>query len=599
MTFSHIENLRYTKLVETSFAQNRMELIEKGVLKNMPSTLEKLSLALNRLTTGIYLFEFSFLRKLKEFNMTLLLKPITNFPEVFEECIEKKDFEISVLVESSKIKYQEYSKKQIKRLNRPNITVYIPPNLVTVYANSSKLYGGFPKVTLNATKLRNIYVQNNLFFSWDKPVFGLELVENLDLSDNFCSRISPRFTASGTGLKYLNIARNFLSRPIQMDIRCHLFKYQRNLEEFDLSNNRLFHLPICTFQNMVKLRILKLNHNQLTGVNFRLRHMTNLSYIDLSDNRLTGFTNETMHAFSYIFKKSKVSINLLRNNLYCRCQNLKFLTWLYENRMHFLGFQKYTCSDRSNQFNFHYMEQSLQKLKLDCIDYDVWIITTTVSITLVISVLLVIIIRKNIWHIRYFLHKSKRHNDGFTSTIKEEELSNLLAEPDLLSSIAEESFERTSQYGMMQGQRQYFFHAFISYVGENRGFVFQKMKPKLEAKGLRLLIRDIHFEIGNSKIDNIMKAIGRSQRTICVVSKAYLKSKWRTYELNMAKMEALKERGSLGYVCLILMPDLFEGGCDTAIKDFIEEKHFLDYPPEDSSLQDEFWENLTRIIKNS
>ncbi|XP_061169404.1 toll-like receptor 4 [Saccostrea echinata] len=228
--------------------------------------------------------------------------------------------------------------------------------------------------------------------------------------------------------------------------------------------------------------------------------------------------------------------------------------------MHFLGFQKYTCSDRTNHFDFKYMEQSLQKLKLDCMNFNIWIVTTTVVITLVVSVILVIIIRKNIWHI---------------------------------------NFEEISHYGMKQDKLQYPYHAFISYVGENRGFVFQKMKPKLEAKGLRLLIRDIHFEIGNSKIDNIMKAIGRSKRTICVVSKAYLKSKWRTYELNMAKMEGLKERGSLGYVHLILMPDLFEGGCDTAIKDLIDKKYFLDYIPEDSSLQKEFWKNLNRIIKNS
>ncbi|XP_061169399.1 toll-like receptor 4 [Saccostrea echinata] len=245
------------------------------------------------------------------------------------------------------------------------------------------------------------------------------------------------------------------------------------------------------------------------------------------------------------------------------------------------------------------MEQSLQKLKLDCMNFNIWIVTITVLITLVISVILVIIIRKNIWHIRYFLYKSKRQNESFTSSKRVEESSNLLSKPDLLGSIVDESFEEISHCGMKQEKLQYPYHAFISYVGENRGFVFQKMKPKLEAKGLRLLIRDIHFEIGNSKIDNIMKAIGRSKRTVCVVSKAYLKSKWRTYELNMAKMEGLKERGSLGYVHLILMPDLFEGGCDTAIKDFIDKKYFLDYPPEDSSLQREFWQNLTRIIKNS
>ncbi|XP_062607049.1 uncharacterized protein LOC134268820 [Saccostrea cucullata] len=199
---------------------------------------------------------------------------------------------------------------------------------------------------------------------------------------------------------------------------------------------------------------------------------------------------------------------------------------------------------------------------------------------------------------RYFLYKCKRLNDSISSSTRPEDFNNLPDDADLVGAGAKESYEQSRYNNKNPAKPQYSFHAFISYVGKNRGFVFQKMKPILESKGLKLIIRDIHFEIGNSKIDNIMKAISRSNRTICVVSKEYLKSKWRTYELNMAKMEGINKRGSLGYVHLILMPDLFEGGCDTAIKDFIEEKYFLDYPPEDSSLQKEFWENLSSIIRS-
>ncbi|XP_061169398.1 toll-like receptor 4 [Saccostrea echinata] len=189
----------------------------------------------------------------------------------------------------------------------------------------------------------------------------------------------------------------------------------------------------------------------------------------------------------------------------------------------------------------------------------------------------------------YFLYKSKRFNDSPNSSTRVEKLYDIRNDSDFLSAGVKESSEESSHYDDKPAKQQYYYHAFISYVGKNWGFVFQKMKPKLEAKGLRLLIRDIHFELGYSKTNNIMRAIGMSNRTICVVSKEYLKSKWRTYELNMAKMEGINKRGSLGYVHLILMPDLFEGGCDTTIKDFIEEKYFLDSPPEDSSLQKEFW----------
>ncbi|XP_056016926.1 toll-like receptor 4 [Ostrea edulis] len=151
-----------------------------------------------------------------------------------------------------------------------------------------------------------------------------------------------------------------------------------------------------------------------------------------------------------------------------------------------------------------------------------------------------------------------------------------------------------------QRRIRYPYDAFISYVGANRKFVMEEMKPRLEENRLRIFIRDIDFEVGDNKVDNIMRALGRSKKTICVVSKSYLKSKWRTYELNMVKMEGMKSRGSLRYVQLILMPDLFEEStsCNTKIRDLIDQKCFLECPPKDSSLQDIFWRDLISTIKS-
>ncbi|XP_048767520.2 toll-like receptor 4 [Ostrea edulis] len=593
LTTSHVENLSQTRLVEISFAHNRIEVIGNGVLSIMPDTLEKLSFALNRLTTGRYLFEFITLHNLTEFNMTLLLKPPKYTTDNFKPCYEKGDSTSQGLSNG----VDERQGQGILNYWKPNITVYLPPKFETFYANSSKLHGKIPRIKINATSLKNIYAQNNMLFEWYLPLYGFEKLERLDLSNNFCSRISPHFARSETGLKYVNISRNMLSRSLKADQRCQLFKYQRRIEELDFSSNRLVHIPVCTFQNMARMKILRLNDNQLTDVNIRIRHMINLSFVDLSNNRLSTFADETIEEFNQLFAKTKVLINLKNNKFQCTCENLDFLSWMNQHKHHFLQIEKYVCSDQNNKFDFRKLKESLHELKLQCMNLEMWIVIGCVMITLVICVIAVLIIKKNIWHIRYFLHKNPRAGSGSIYKGLEDESQEPLLVADARNSNAREvSINSENQ----QGALRYPYDVFISYVGANRKFVMDEVKPRLEENGLKVFIRDIDFEAGDNKIDNIMRALGKSSKTICMVSKPYLKSKWRTYELNMAKMEGMKSRGSLRYVQLILMPDLFEEStsCNTKIRDLIDQKCFLECPPKDSSLQDIFWRDLISTIKS-
>jgi Leucine-rich repeat (LRR) protein len=600
LTTSHIQNLRQTRLVEISLARNRVELIGKGVLPNLPTTLEKLSFALNRLTTGVYLFEFHTLRNLKEFNMTFQLSSPKYFVSIFEQCNEKRESSISGGLANFIV---AKSKQALMNHRKRTYTVYIPPKLETIYANSSKLYGKVPSINIKSKSLKNIYVQNNMYFEWYLPAFGFEKLERIDLSNNLCSRISPYFMKSGRGLKYMNVAKNMLARSLKTDQRCQLFRHQHRIEEFDFSFNRLVHIPICTFQNMVRMKILRLNDNQLTNINIRIRHMVNLSFVDLSNNRLTTMADQTIEEFNHIFGKRKVLINLKNNEFQCTCTNLHFLDWMNEHRSHFHHIEKYICSDQNIGFDFREMEKSIHQLKLRCMNLEIWIIISCVLITLVICMIAVLIFKKNVWHIRYFIYKNK-HICESENTCRRGKAK--CREPLLGGDIKKFSTSEvtTNSKNFLSSNQQdilsYPYDAFISYVGANRNFVTEEMKPKLEESGFNIFIRDIDFEAGDSKIENIMRGLARSKKTICVVSVYYLKSKWRNYELNMAKMEGMKARGSLRYVYLILMPDLFKDStsCNTNIRDLIDQKCFLECPPKDSSLHEIFWSDLRSVIKN-
>ena len=124
--------------------------------------------------------------------------------------------------------------------------------------------------------------------------------------------------------------------------------------------------------------------------------------------------------------------------------------------------------------------------------------------------------------------------------------------------------------------------------------------PRLEDdRNLKLWIKDRDFDVGLGKVDNIMNGIQESKRTICLISKKYLESSWRDYELNMAKVEGIEDRGNLNYVILILLPEVYNDMhvFPNEIKDLIDKECYIEYPNEPCGC-DDFWDRLAKKIEN-
>ncbi|XP_061196035.1 toll-like receptor 4 [Saccostrea echinata] len=122
------------------------------------------------------------------------------------------------------------------------------------------------------------------------------------------------------------------------------------------------------------------------------------------------------------------------------------------------------------------------------------------------------------------------------------------------------------------------------------------MYPRLETySGFKLLIRDKVFLPGDSKSFSIMEGLQESCKAVCVVSKRYLSSKWRDYELNMAKVEGIKDRGNIRFIILILMPDVYNGTYPNKVADLLKQDCYLEYPENERDYE-EFWEKLIQKI---
>ena len=554
---NHLENIRKTNLTELYLVSNRLELFESGVIYYLPKTIQTLGVAENKLTTGLYMLELSSMLGLKVINVSFQSYSQLYLMPILSHCQEKVD-------------------ENLKRtVHQPGHMIFninwsfpLPPNLETLYAQNSLIYLPDPHFTFTASNLRHIYLQNNFISVLREHVHALSNhVETMDMSNNFCSRMVRLLDAKS--MKHLNFSHNAISQDLEGDSTGEIFKTFTSLEVLDISFNRILSLPKLLLRNSNELRYIDASNNGLSEWLVDVSKMSNLKLLDLSENKFATLSSHARQQFGDAFQLSNLTIDISRNGIACTCENQEFLEWMHENKNYFLHIENYTCSTTDSMFDFKSLESSVHNLQKQCKSFLGWYIGCSVSSAIFVTFIISIIVIKNKWKIRYLIYKSKQRF-GFVTPFNR-------CIPDTM---------------------HYEYDAFLSYSGQELMFVLKQVIPRLEVnKNLRLLIRDRDYLPGISKVDSTMKGLQESRRTVCIVSKKYLESKWRDYELNMAKVEGIEDRGSLDYVILILLPEVYNGNhLPKTLMDLIRKDRYIEYPME-SCAYDDFWDRLIRMIE--
>ncbi|XP_056625025.1 toll-like receptor 1 [Triplophysa dalaica] len=146
----------------------------------------------------------------------------------------------------------------------------------------------------------------------------------------------------------------------------------------------------------------------------------------------------------------------------------------------------------------------------------------------------------------------------------------------------------------MEGIR---FHAFLSYSQKNSEWVKGQLLPKLENGGLRVCHHERDFVPGKTIVQNILRCVEHSRRSIFVLSSHFVQSEWCHYELYFANHQKVT-RGSDSIILLLLepLPSYLIPSKYCQLKSMMSRRTYLEWPQEGAK-QTLFWVNLRAALQ--
>nr|XP_055023157.1 toll-like receptor 13 [Misgurnus anguillicaudatus] len=146
----------------------------------------------------------------------------------------------------------------------------------------------------------------------------------------------------------------------------------------------------------------------------------------------------------------------------------------------------------------------------------------------------------------------------------------------------------------MDTKRQYRYDVFISYSSKDEHWVMKKLLPNLEQRGppfLRLCLHGRDFQLGQDIVENITDSIYASRRTLCLVSRNFLRSTWCTLEMQLGTYRLqVEQRDILILVFLEKIPSRLLSYHHRLARQ-IKTRTYLDWPM-DTEKHEEFWDRL-------
>ncbi|XP_063429979.1 toll-like receptor 4 [Mytilus trossulus] len=438
----------------------------------------------------------------------------------------------------------------------------IPPNTKQIFYESSNLGDIIIPFWMSNDILENISLRGNNFQNFQGPVCNVTNVKILDLSENKCLNIFAHFFIGFINLEKLFLQGNLLGDAMKTFEHGELFEKKLKLKMLNISSNRITTLPNNFFAHVPNIKTIDISHNLLTDWNVTISHLWKLNIIDLSYNQITFLSDKAMKKLDKSTSQH-MNINMMHNPFECSCDSLSFLLWYKKNRKRMGSYSIITCKNSKRELI--YVEDVLLILQKQCNSKVGLLIGAGLFLFVSLGSIFGAIAYRYRIRLRYSFHMFKRQYFG--------------------------------GYEPLHVNQNYAFDAFISYADHDRQFVINRLIELEQKKGKRLCIHHRDFIPGNEIAENIINGIHHSKKTICVITREFLRSTWCNYEFNIARTEGICSRERENIIIVILMEDIPFKEIPIRIMEVIIQETYLSFA-ECLNDDDTFLDLLATAIEN-
>ncbi|XP_006626049.1 toll-like receptor 5 isoform X1 [Lepisosteus oculatus] len=410
-------------------------------------------------------------------------------------------------------------------------------------------------VDLSENRLRDLGVFYDLM---NFPNVQFILLRHNKLSDCASNSVVPK----ENNLLYLDLEDNMLQLIWEKNICLDMFDNLNKLNRLRLNQNFLQFLPEAIFKGLITLNSLDLSLNLLT-------HLPNnvfpesLKVLNLSGNILGSPNPDLFSSLSLI--------DLGRNPYVCDCNLKEYLLWISQTNVTFFSHvEDMVCYFPNELLGVRLLDLNTES----CVEEDQRLILKLRLSAFISSVTIIILIMMSTITFIHFR--------GLCFVIYKKIITSVQGSPSV-------AFRDSYKYD-----------AYLCFSSSDFKWVKTALLKRLDAqfseKNLfRFCLEVRDFIPGEDRITNIRNAIWCSKKTVCIVTKEFLKDGWCIEAFNMAQTRLFTElQDVLIMVVVGGLPQFKLMKCDP-IRTFIKSRHCLHWP-EDFQDIDWFYEKLAQNI---